>query len=231
MPNEVCNVDCLTLFKRLAELSISFDLCYADMMFAERTPEQLLWIKELRSIANPQATVYVHTDQRSVCEVRAALLEHGWYLQAWLIWGYNWGGRPRNMWAHKHDDILVATAHPKKWTFNPKAVAIPKKTLINSSKDWQIPTDVWQDIGIVHTMSKEKWEGEHRVWQKPRALLERIIKASSNAGDLVLDPYAGTGTTLVVAKKLARRFVGCDIDPEAVRISNNRLQAVSDFPD
>ena len=197
------------------------------MMFEERSPEQLLWIKELRSIAAPTATVYVHTDQRSVVEARQALIDHGWYLQAWIVWGYNWGGRPRNMWGAKHDDILVATADPKVWTFNAQDVGIPKKTLINSTKDWQIPTDVWTDIGIVHTMSKEKDEGEHRNWQKPKALLERIIKASSDPGDLVIDPFAGTGTTLVVAKETGRRYVGCDTDPNAVRIAQNRLKAAA----
>jgi DNA modification methylase len=210
----------------MAKAGLRWQLCYADMMFAEKSDSQLDWIHDIRRVAAPTATLYVHTDQRSVCEVKEALRKRGWHFRAWLIWSYNWGGRPRNCWGAKHDDILMATMHPKQWTFNVKAVSIPKKTLINSTKTMQIPTDVWGDIGIVHTMSKEKDAGQHRKWQKPEKLLERIIKASSNPGDVVLDTHAGTGTTFVAAKRLGRKFIGCDTDAGAVQIAKARIAAV-----
>lgn len=217
------NVD---LFRWMHSNGIFFDLCYADMMFDEKSKPELDWIKQVRKCAGEYSTIYIHTDQRSVCEVREAMLDAGWHLKSWIIWSYNWGGRSPRLWGAKHDDILMATKHKTKWTFNAKEVSIPKTTLINSKKDWQIPTDVWNDIGIVHTMSKEKDEGQHRVWQKPEQLMERIIKASSDAGDLVLDPFIGTGTTLKVAKKLGRSYIGCDIDEHAVEIAKSRLELV-----
>lgn len=217
------NVD---LFRWMRSNGIFFDLCYADMMFDEKTKPELAWIKEMRQCAGEFSTIYIHTDQRSVCEVREAIKSAGWYLQAWVIWPYDWGGRSQRMWGAKHDDILVATKHKKKWTFNVEAVQIPKATRINSEKTHKIPTDVWSDIGILHTMSKEKDEGHHRLWQKPEKLLERIIKASSSEGDLVMDPFCGSGTTLKVAKKLKRHYIGCDIDETAIDITNERLALV-----
>ena len=223
MIDQVYHTTNIELFKRMRDTNIRFDLCYADMMFDEKSELELSWIRSLRTCAAEHSTIYIHTDQRSVCEVRKALTGAGWFVQAWIIWGYDWGGRSPRMWGAKHDDILVATKHKKTWTFNVDAISIPKATLINSTKTHKIPTDVWSDIGIVHTMSKEKDEGQHRVWQKPEALLERIIKASSNEGDLVLDPFVGTGTTMKVAKKLNRHYIGCDIDEDAVAITNERL--------
>ncbi len=227
MLNQVYQCSNKQLIEQMAQAGLRFQLCYADMMFAEKSDAQLDWIRDIRRVAAPTATLYVHTDQRSVCEVRYTLRKYKWNIQAWLIWGYDWGGRPRNMWGAKHDDILVATMHKKIWTFNAKAVALPKATLINSAKNWKIPTDVWADIGIVHTMSKEKDAGQHRKWQKPEKLLERIVKASSNPGDVVLDTHAGTGTTFVVAKRLNRKFIGCDTDAGAVEIAKARIAAVT----
>jgi site-specific DNA-methyltransferase (adenine-specific) len=216
MPNE-------HLVNLMLKHDIRFDLCYADMLFDDFDPSQLTWIDLMKEVAAPTSTLYIHTDQRSVCEVKAYAEQAGWHFKSWIIWSYNWGGRSPRMWGAKHDDILMFTRDKKIWTFNARDVAIPKKTLINSTKDWQIPTDVW-DIQIVHTMSAEKKEGGGRVWQKPRVLMERIIKASSNAGDLVFDPFGGTFTTAVVAKVLGRNYISCDTEAECVEIGNQRLR-------
>ena len=83
--------------------------------------------------------------------------------------------------------------------------------------------DVW-DIPFLSTVSKERTRYPS---QKPEALLERIVRASSNEGDLVADFFCGSGTTLVVAKRLKRRWLGCDVSPKAVEITRRRLaQAV-----
>ena len=79
--------------------------------------------------------------------------------------------------------------------------------------------DVW-DIPVITNWSKES---KQYPTQKPVALLERIIRASSNQGDVVLDPFCGSGTTLRAAKTLGRKYIGIDQNPEAIRISENRL--------
>lgn len=226
MINRIYNMNNIDLFREMEQKNVLYNLLYADMMFDQKSMPELKWIEEARRAASPTATIYIHTDQRSVCEVRNALIEFGWHLQAWVIFGYDWGGRARNMWGAKHDDILVATMDPKLWTFNVDAVSIPKATLINSQKTHKIPTDVWSDIGTLHTMSKEKDAGQHRKWQKPEKLLERIIKASSNVGDLVMDCFVGTGTTPVTAKRLKRNFIACDIEKVCCKITEDRLSMV-----
>lgn len=89
------------------------------------------------------------------------------------------------------------------------------------------PGDVWGDIKQLTYKSKEliKVGGLHTI-QKPERLMERLIKASSHEGDLVLDPFAGTGTTLAVCKRLRRNFIGFEINPQYVRIIKERLRKI-----
>jgi DNA modification methylase len=225
MLNQVLHTDCESMLSQMHMNGRQFDLCYADHVFDDKSDKQLKWIGSLKAVAKPTATLYIHTDQRADIQVMDVAKNYGWKLRSRIVWSYNWGGRPRNLWAPKHDDILMFTAGDE-WTFNAESVSIPKATLINSKKDWQIPTDVWVDIPILHTMSKEKDAGEHLVWQKPEKLLERIIKASSNRGDLVIDIFGGTGTTAVVAKRLGRDFIICDTDAECVRVMKKRIVSV-----
>lgn len=102
------------------------------------------------------------------------------------------------------------------------------KTLFNPKG--KNPGDVWGDIKQLTYKSKELLQrnGLHSI-QKPLALIERIIKASSNEGDLVLDPFVGTGTTLVACEKLKRKWMGCEMDPKLVAIAHKRLAQVSAY--
>ena len=87
-------------------------------------------------------------------------------------------------------------------------------------------TDWWSDIKcIVNPQNKEYVKYDT---QKPKALLERIIKASSNEGDIVADFFMGSGTTCVVAKELGRNYIGCDINPRAIEITNGRLNEMNE---
>jgi site-specific DNA-methyltransferase (adenine-specific) len=195
------------------------DLIYADMLYADLCFD---WIDLCVPILKDTGVLYIQTDQRSVCEVKEYTSERLKF-QSWIIWGYNWGGRPRRKWGNKHDDIFFFSKS-KNWQWFTDAVSIPKRVMLRSSKTHQIPTDVWTDIGIVHTMSKEKDAGRHRLHQKPLALLRRILSAHCKAGDMVVDPFLGTGTTAVVAQELGCDFAGCDLDPEAVDIARERLR-------
>ena len=91
-------------------------------------------------------------------------------------------------------------------------------------KEGKIMDDWWSDIAPVSTASKEK---SGYPTQKPETLLERIIKASSNKGDIVLDAFCGSGTTLYVAKKLNRNYIGIDNNSKAIRLTKNRLKQIN----
>lgn len=147
-----------------------------------------------------------------------------------IIWAYDYGGRRRDIWPRKHDNILWY-AKGASWTFNRDAIdRIPYMApgLVTPAKAalGKLPTDVWW-MTIVPTNGRER---TGYPTQKPEKLLERIIAASSCPGDLVVDFFAGSGTTGAVAKRLGRRYLLVDNNPEAVRIATERLARLPEAP-
>jgi site-specific DNA-methyltransferase (adenine-specific) len=130
-----------------------------------------------------------------------------------------------------YEPILFGVMNPKNYTFNAEAVAIEAKTgakrkLIDYRKavptqynTQKIPGNVWYFPRVRFRMA----EYEHHPTQKPEALLERVILASSNPGDLVLDPFSGTFTTAAVAKRLGRRSVSIEVSEDYLQIGLRRL--------
>lgn len=156
-----------------------------------------------------------------------------------IIWWYLWGGRGKTQWNSKHDTIFFYTKSPN-WTFNYLDVLDDHNLMTEGSKnrlnykgamvttksesseipeDKVLPSDTWY-IATINAMSKEKL---NYATQKPEALLERIIKASSNEGDLVCDFFGGSGTTAAVAERLGRRWITCDIGKPASLVMRKRF--------
>ena len=121
----------------------------------------------------------------------------------------------------RHEDILYFT-NSREFTFNLDAVRIPQKYFrTRNNMAGANPGDIWQ-FSHVHYCSAER---QPHPTQKPEALLERIILASSNPGDVVLDPFVGSGTACRVAKLLKRRWIGIDINPEYIQMTRARMKA------
>jgi site-specific DNA-methyltransferase (adenine-specific) len=142
-----------------------------------------------------------------------------------VIWAYDYGGRARDRWPRKHDNILWYSKSDS-WTFNTADIdRIPYMApgLVGPEKAalGKLPTDTWW-LTIVPTNGGER---TGYPTQKPVKLLERIIRASSNPGDLVADFFCGSGTTGVAARRLGRRYLLVDNNPEAIRITNERLNS------
>ena len=156
-----------------------------------------------------------------------------------IIWWYLWGGRGKTQWNSKHDSILFYSKSAN-WTFNYLDVLDDHNLMTEGSKnrlnykgamvttksdsseipeDKVLPSDTWY-IATINAMSKEKL---NYATQKPEALLERIIKASSNGGDLVCDFFGGSGTTAAVAERLGRRWITCDIGKPASLVMRKRF--------
>ncbi|HVA87944.1 MAG TPA: site-specific DNA-methyltransferase [Candidatus Saccharimonadales bacterium] len=143
-----------------------------------------------------------------------------------MIWAYDYGGRSRNKWPRKHDNILWY-AQSDRWIFNREEIdRLPymAPSLVGPEKAarGKLPTDVWW-LTIVPTSSRER---TGYPTQKPLGLLERIVRASSNEGDIVADFFAGSGTAAVAAKRLGRRYLAVDNNPDAFRIAVSRIQNV-----
>lgn len=141
-----------------------------------------------------------------------------------IVWHYRSGGGTKRRFGMKHDNLLLFSKGPGH-TFNPDAVRVPYDAVIakKRAQDFhpagKVAPDVW-DIPRPPNHSKE-WTGY--ATQKPLALLERILLASSNPGDLVLDYYGGAGTTAVAAGRLGRRWILCDNSPSALQTTRTRL--------
>lgn len=181
---------------------------------------------EAHRILASNGTIYVHLDYREVHYVKV-LLDGIFGRECFLneiIWAYDFGGRSTRRWPAKHDNILVYVKKPDEYVFNADAIdRIPYLApgLVGPEKTarGKLPTDTWWHT-IVPTSGKEK---TGYPTQKPLGVLRRIIAASSNPGDLILDFFAGSGTTGVAALELGRRFMLVDNNEEALRVMARRF--------
>src|SRR5437016_5164486 len=173
-----------------------------DMPFAEYLAFLEVHLREARRVLKDDGSLYLHLDFHSAHHARF-LLDDVFGAERFLneiVWAYDYGGRSRDRWPRKHDTILWYSKGPR-WTFNRDDVdRIPYMApgLVGPDKAarGKLPTDVWW-LTIVPTTSRER---TGYPTQKPESLLARIVRASSNRGDLVLDFFCGSGTTGAVAK-------------------------------
>lgn len=155
-----------------------------------------------------------------------------------LVWYYDSSGvQARNYYGSMYEPILFCVKNPDNYTFNANDVLVEAKTgakrkLIDYRKNppqvyssEKVPGNVWEFARVRYRMD----EYEDHPTQKPIALLERIIKASSNVGDLVLDPFSGTFTTCFVAKQLGRKSIGIELQEEYVKIGLRRLGIADEY--
>ena len=189
-------------------------------------------LEQAHRVLSASGTLYFHVDYREVhyCKV---LLDGIFGRESFLnevIWAYDYGARTRRKWPPKHDNILVYVKDPANYVFNADAVErIPYMApgLVGPEKAMRgkLPTDTWWHT-IVPTNGKEK---TGYPTQKPLGILKRIIQASSKPGDLVLDFFAGSGTTGAACLVLGRRFILVDNNPEALEVIAKRFSAVEGF--
>ncbi len=155
-----------------------------------------------------------------------------------LVWSYDSSGvQAKKYYGSMYEPILFCTKDKNNYTFNANDILVEAKTgakrklidyrkaiptVYNSEK---VPGNVWDFARVRYRMD----EYENHPTQKPIALLERIIKASSNEGDLVLDPFSGTFTTCFVAKELGRNSIGIELEDEYVKIGLRRLRLATEF--
>jgi site-specific DNA-methyltransferase (adenine-specific) len=184
-------------------------------------------LQEAYRVLKPTGSFYFHIDYREVhyCKV---LLDEVFGRESFLneiIWAYDFGGRSKTRWPAKHDNILLYVKDPEHYIFNREEVdRIPYMApgLVGKEKAarGKFPTDTWWHT-IVGTNSKEK---TGYPTQKPVGILRRIVAASSNPGDLVLDFFAGSGTIGEVCLALGRRFILVDNNHQAIAVMKKRFE-------
>jgi len=183
-------------------------------------------LQEAHRILKAHGSFFLHIDYREVHYCRVAL-DHIFgrdCFQNEIIWAYDYGARSKKKWSAKHDNILWYTRDPKNYTFNfDEMDRIPYMAPVLVGKEkaarGKIPTDVWWHT-IVSPNGKEK---TGYATQKPLGVLDRIVKVHSKPGDLVLDFFAGSGTTGESAARHGRDFILIDNNPEAMDVMAKRL--------
>ncbi|GMV38103.1 MAG: hypothetical protein AMXMBFR61_26110 [Fimbriimonadales bacterium] len=181
---------------------------------------------EAHRLLKPTGSMYVHLDYREVhyCKVMLdGIFGRECFLNE-IIWAYDYGGRSKRRWPTKHDTILFYAKDPALYHFDREAAErIPYMApgLVSAEKAalGKLPTDTWWHT-IVPTSGSER---TGYPTQKPLGILRRIISVSSRPGDVVLDFFAGSGTTGAAAGELGRRFILIDNNPEAIRVMRARL--------
>jgi site-specific DNA-methyltransferase (adenine-specific) len=188
-------------------------------------------LQAYRALA-PDGTLYFHIDYREAhyCKV---LLDGIFGRRCFLneiIWAYDYGARPTRRWPPKHDNILVYVKDPSRYVFDTEAVEripymAPGLCGPEKAARGKLPTDTWWHT-IVPTNGRER---TGYPTQKPLGVVSRIVQASSRPGDLVLDFFAGSGTTGEACLKNNRRFFLVDDNPEALEVMARRFDGVRDI--
>lgn len=229
----------------------SVDLIYCDILYgtgrnfgdyqdlkpirSEIESHYLPRLKEMQRVLKSTGSIYLQCDSNLVHYLKVEMdrifgIKN---FQRDIIWRIGWvsGYKTKaNNWIRNHDNILYYTKS-REFTFNKEYILYPADYV---RRDGKKPTgigipieDTWNcnnldTLNSIQIMSFSKEKIGYDT-QKPKVLLERIIKASSNEGDVVADYYLGSGTTAVVCKELNRNFIGCDINPKAIEITKGRL--------
>ncbi len=195
------------------------------------------WLDICISKLSRNGTMYVMTATQNMPYFDLFLREKLTILSR-IVWSYDSSSvQARKYFGSLYEPILHCVRNDKNYTFNSRDILVEARTgavrklidyrksvpaVYNSKK---VPGNVWHIPRVRYRMD----EYENHPTQKPIALLERIIKASSNEGDLILDPFSGTFTTSYVAKQLKRRSIGVEINEEYVKIGLRRLEVTTHF--
>lgn len=178
------------------------------------------WLTECHRILKPTGTIYVFIGFRYISYLYQ-ILERDLKMNFvnWISWHYTQGIGKTKGFSPRHDDILMFTKTAK-YTFNLDNIRIPQKFYrkVNNMRGAN-PGDVWE-VSHIHYCQKNR---QPHPTQKPEALMERMVLASSNEGDVVVDPFSGSGTTLRVCQQLNRNAVGIELNEEYVTLTKERL--------
>jgi DNA modification methylase len=205
------------------------------------------WMGAVCRVLKSSGTFWIAIGDEYAAEVKLiAQNELGLTCRSWVIWYYTFGVNCTKKFCRSHAHLFHFVKNPKRFTFNDMAIRVPSARQLvyadsRGNPDGRLPDDTWilrpQDLVDGFKPEEDTWyfprvagtfkerAGFHGC-QMPEQLLGRIIRVCSNPNDVVLDPFAGTGTTLVVAKKLGRRWLGFEISEKYVKKARGRLAKV-----
>ncbi len=206
-------------------IGYKYDLYEDRRKYEEYSAWTHQWMTACKRVLKPTGSFWVAIGDDYAAEVRLIGRELGLCLRNWVIWHYTFGQNTQRKFARSHTHLFYWTAEAKNFSFNDEAVRIPSARQTTyadrrANPKGKLPDDVWSFSRVCGTFH------ERAAWhpcQMPEKVLERIILACSNVGDLVLDPFSGSGTTCVVAARLGRHYLGIELSEDYARRSRVRI--------
>jgi len=239
--DQIYNMDCLDGLKQIPNNFI--DLVVTDMPYDNFNFD---WVIECKRVLKNDGSIYIQTDCRSVAELKL-FMDKYFIFRNWIVWCYKGIPRKTNTYQKVHDDILFYTISDnytwnqqfqppsnstiKRWDkYADKNGVVPREKLTpsmrNKNKTMIIRNtpcrDWWNDISVINIKDTGNKKKLH-PFQKPKQLIDRIIKTSSNENDIILDCFIGSGTTIISCLDLNRHFIGFEINKKYYDISLQRL--------
>jgi site-specific DNA-methyltransferase (adenine-specific) len=205
------------------------------------------WIGQVVRVLRPDGTFWLAIGDEYAAELKVLMQrEHGLTCRSWVIWYYTFGVNCTSKFNRSHAHLFHMVKDPGRFTFNADSIRVPSARQLvyadsRANPNGRLPDDTWilrpQDLPGGFQADQDTWYfprvagtfKERAGWhgcQMPEQLLARIIRACSNDGEIVLDPFGGSGTTLAVAKKLGRRFLGYELSAEYAERIRKRLDKI-----
>jgi site-specific DNA-methyltransferase (adenine-specific) len=205
------------------------------------------WMGEVCRVLKPDGTFWVAIGDEYAAEIKLlAQNDLSLVCRSWVIWYYTFGVNCTKKFSRSHAHLFYFVKDSRRFTFNDREVRVPSARQLvyadaRANPDGRLPDDTWilrpQDVHDGFMPDHDTWyfprvagtfkerAGFHGC-QMPEQLLGRIVRGCSNPGDIILDPFAGSGTTLAVAKKLGRRWLGFELSEDYARKATSRIGAV-----
>jgi len=206
------------------------------------------WTAEVVRVLKPNGTFWLAIGDEYAAELKVVLQrEHGLTCRSWVVWYYTFGVNCKTKFSRSHAHLFHMVKQSDDFTFNADAIRVPSARQLvygdrRANPTGRLPDDTWilrpQDTPESFSAEEDTWYfprvcgtfKERAGWhgcQMPEQLLGRIIRACSNPGEVVLDPFGGSGTTLAVAKKLGRHYLGFELSAEYAARVDERLKSIA----
>jgi DNA modification methylase len=221
---------------------------YDDRLDSEKYLEwSKAWMAQIHRVLSPVGAFWLAIGDEYAAELKIEAQKLGFICRSWVVWYYTFGVNCKMKFTRSHAHIFHFVRHPDCFTFNGDDIRVPSaRQLVYNDKraesKGRLPDDTWilrpQDCPQGFNSDEDTWyfprvagtfkerAGFHGC-QMPEQLLGRIIRVCSNEGEVVLDPFSGSATTIAVAKKLNRRFLACELSKEYVAMGTQRLANIS----
>ncbi len=230
-------------------IGYAYDVYHDNKGYQEYLDWSTAWIRGVHRVLKDDGTFWLAIGDEYAAELKLiAQREVGFHIRSWVVWYYTFGVNCKTKFSRSHAHLFHFVKHPQQFTFRSADLEnrIPSARQLvygdgRANPDGRLPDDTWilrpQDLAGHFTPEEDTWyfprvagtfkerAGFHGC-QMPEQLLGRIIRSCSHEGEVVLDPFSGSATTLVVAKKLGRNHLGFDLSPDYVKRGTERLANV-----